>query len=191
MGAVAIRSARYFALVCFAFFPVILGAYARYEKTMKMGRREERFVHRIVVLAMVAIVMGIGVVVVKESREIHKLIADSNARDLLLLFAPLAGLAMTGYTLAGKTFSSGGLLGEFIGLIGSYCLFLAVALPSFFFKRELESVEVCRFWQFSCEETRSVRDPMITLLFVVLSAVLISVSLWRAGIIFGGRKDQY
>ena len=41
---------------------------------MKIGRREERFVHRVMVVAMIAIVMGIGVVVVKESREIQKLI---------------------------------------------------------------------------------------------------------------------
>ena len=140
---------------------------------MKLGRREERFVHRVVVLTMVATVMGIGVVVVKESREMQKLIEPSTARDLLLLFAPLAGLAMTGYSLTGKTFSSGGLLGEFIALIGAYSLFLAVALPSFF-RRELASAEGCKFWQVFCEETLSVRDHRITLLFIVMSAILVS-----------------
>lgn len=150
---------------------------------MKMGRREERFEHRCVVLAMLAVVMGIGVVVVKESREMQKLIEESTARDLLLLFAPFAALAMTGYTLAGKMFSSGGLLGELIGLIGSYFLFLAVALPSFL-KREVASVEACSFWQIFCEETLSVRDYRISLLFIILSSLLVSVSLWRAGVSF-------
>jgi hypothetical protein len=155
---------------------------------MKIGRRDERFVHRVVVLTMIAIVMGIGVVVVKESREMQKLIEPSTARDLLLLLTPFAGLAMTGYTLAGKTFSSGGLLGEFIGLTGSYCFFLAVALPEFF-KRELASEEVCKIWQIFCEETHSARDNRITLLFIVLYLVLVTASLWRAGVIFGDWKD--
>ena len=154
---------------------------------MKLGRREERFVHRILVLSMFAIVMGIGVVVVKESSEMQKLLEQSTSRDLLLFFAPLAGLAMTGYTLAGKTFSSGGLLGELIGLIGAYFLFLSVSLPSFF-KRELSSEEACRFWQIFCEETLLVRDHRITLLFIVFSALFVSVSLWRAGVIFGRWK---
>ena len=138
----------------------------------------------------IAVVMGIGVVVAKESREMQKLLEPSTARDVLLLFAPLAGLAMTGYTLAGKTFSSGGLLGEFIGLIGAYFLFLAVSLPSFF-KRELAPEEPCSKWNLGgllCEETLLVRDHRITLLFIVLSAVLVSVSLWRAGVILGGWK---
>lgn len=188
MGSVAIRNSRYSALVCVALFPIILRTLAQKDKKMKMGRREERFVHRVVVLAMVALVMGIGVVVVKESRELQKLVEPSTARNLLLLSAPLAGLAMTGYTLAGRTFSSGGLLGEIIGLIGSYFLFLAVALPSFS-KREVTSVEVCNFWQVFCEETLSVRDHRIALLFIVLSAVFTSVSLWRAGVIFGDWRD--
>ncbi|SNR62366.1 hypothetical protein [Puniceibacterium sediminis] len=149
---------------------------------MTLGRREQRFVHRVVVLITVAVVMGIGVVVVKESGEIRKLIEPSFARDLLLLFAPLAGLAMTGYTLASKTFSSGGLLAEFVALVGSYSLFMAVALPSFF-KRELASGEACRFWQLSCEETLSVRDNRITLLFVILALILVSVALYRARVI--------
>lgn len=154
---------------------------------MKIGRREERFVHRVMVVAMIAIVMGIGVVVVKESREIQKLIEPSIARDLLLLLGPLAGLAMMGYTLAGKMFSSGGLLGEFIGLMGSYSLFLAVALPSFF-KRELASEDVCKIWQIFCEETLSARDHRISLLFSILSAVLVTASLRRAGVVFGDWK---
>lgn len=155
---------------------------------MKMGRREERFVHRVGVLAMLAVVMGIGVVVVKESREIQKLIEPSNARDLLLLLAPFAALAMTGYTLAGKMFSSGGLIGEFFGLIGSYFLFLAVALPSFL-KREVPSAEACNFWQIFCEETLTVRDHRISVLLFILSLLLISASLWRAGVLFGDWKD--
>lgn len=155
---------------------------------MKISRREERFVHRVVVLAISAIVMGIGVVVVKESREMQKLIEPSTARDLLLLLAPFAALAMTGYTLAGKMFSNGGLIGEFIGLIGSYFLFLAVALPSFL-KREVSSPEACSFWQIFCEETNSVRDHRLTLLFLVLSSLLVSASLWRSGIFSRDSKD--
>ena len=155
---------------------------------MKIGRREERFIHRVAVLTMLAIVMGIGVVVTKESQEMEKLIAPSTARDLLLLLAPFAALATTGYTLAGKMFSSGGLLGEVFGLLGSYSLFLAVALPSFF-KRELPSEEACKFWQFFCEEAHSVRDNRISFIFIVLSVVLVTASLWRAGIFWGNSKN--
>lgn len=155
---------------------------------MKLGRREERFIHRIVVLVIVAVGMGIGVVVVKESQEMQKLVEPSTARDFLLLFGPVAALATTGYSLAGKTFSSGGLLGEIFALFGSYSVFLAVALPSFF-KRELTSEEACSFWQVFCEENLSVRDHRITLLFAPLAAALVSLSLFRARIIQFDRKD--
>ena len=152
---------------------------------MKIGRREERFVHRVIVLAMLSIVMGIGVVVVKESREMQKLLEPSTARDFLLLLAPIAALATTGYSLAGKMFSSGGLIGEFLGLFGSYFLFLAVALPTFL-KRRVSSEEACRFWQIFCEETLLVRDNRITLLFLIVSLLLFSASLSRAGVLSGG-----
>ena len=146
---------------------------------MKLSRPNERFVYRVMVLAALAVVMGIGVVVVKESREMQKLIEPSFARDLLLLMAPLAGLAMIGYSLTSKMFSSGGLLGEFIALLGSYSLFLAVALPSFF-KRELKPDEACEFWQFFCDDQLLVRDNRIVFLFVGLAAVFFVLSLTRA-----------
>ncbi|MFC3613921.1 hypothetical protein ACFORG_09150 [Lutimaribacter marinistellae] len=146
---------------------------------MKLSRREELFAHRIFVLAIVAAVMGIGVVVVKESREIQKLIEPSIARDLLLLCAPLAGLAMTGYSLAGRAFASGGLKAEILGLSGAFSIFLAVALPSFL-KRQLASSETCRVWQIFCKETLSVRDHRLTLLFGAVAVVLIILSLRQA-----------
>ncbi len=156
---------------------------------MKMGRKEERFAHRLLVLSTVAIVMGIGAVVVKDSAEMQKLVEPSAARDLLLLFAPLAGLAMTGYSLTNRTFSSGGLLSEFIALSGAYSLFLAVALPSFI-KREVTSAEECRMWQIFCEKTLSVRDLRLTLLFGLLAIVLISASLLHASVLQVRRKDE-
>ncbi|MCV2873300.1 hypothetical protein OEZ71_13455 [Defluviimonas sp. WL0050] len=155
---------------------------------MKLGRREERLVHRTFVLIVVAAVMGIGVVVIKENTEIQKLIEPSIARDLLLLIAPLAGLAMTGYSLASKTLSSGGFLSEFFALVGSYSIFIAVALPSFT-KRELASGEVCSFWQLFCKETLLVRDHRITLVFSVVAVVLVAVSLLKAGIFRVPDKD--
>lgn len=154
---------------------------------MKLGRREEKFVHRVVVLMTLAIAMGIGIVVVKESREIQKLLEPSFARDLLLLFGPLAGLAMTGYSLASRALSSAGLLGEFVSQLGAYALFLAVALPSFV-KREVASPEVCKFWQMFCEETLSVRDQRITILFLIVAAALILLSLFRAKVFLLGRE---
>lgn len=149
---------------------------------MKLGRREERFAHRVLVIATLALVIGIGVVVLKESNEIEKLIEPSIYRDILFLIGPFAALSMTGYSLASKTFSSGGLRSEFLALLGSYALFMAVALPSFK-RREIDSHDDCRFWYFwgGCDEL-SVRDHRITLVFLVLAAVLILMSFFRAKI---------
>ena len=157
---------------------------------MKLRRQEERFVHRIIVLATIAVAAGIGVVVIKESREMQKIIEPSFARDLLLLMAPLAGLAMMGYSLASKTFSSGGLPSEIVALLGSYSLFLAVALPTFF-KRELVPDEACRFWQLFCDDRFLARDNRITFMLLGLAAVFFAVSLIRARLLpksgLGGR----
>lgn len=146
---------------------------------MRISRHAERFIHRTLVLAFVAIAMGIGVVVAKESQEIQKLIEDTLARDLLFIFGPLAGLAITGYSLASRSFSSGGILGEFLLLGGAYSLFLAVALPSFF-KRAVATPEGCKFWQLFCDDTLSVRDYRISLFFGFMAIVLFIFSLVRA-----------
>lgn len=155
---------------------------------MKLGRREARFVHRVAVLLTGAAAMGIAIVVLKESREIQKIVEPSTFRDILLVFAPFSALSMTGYSLASRSFSSGGLLSELVALSGSYSLFLAVALPSFI-KRELNTADDCSFWQIYCEETLSVRDHRITLVFLVLSTVLVSYSLFLAGVIRQDRKE--
>lgn len=149
---------------------------------MSLKRVDHKFVHRVGVLLILAIVMGIGVVVIKESGEVEKLIADTTPRDLLLLTAPLAGLAMTGYSLAGKVLSSGGLLSELFAVAGAYCAFLATALPSFF-KQERATGADCWFWQWSCEETLLVRHQGLTpfLLFLALVAILFALS--RASIV--------
>lgn len=149
---------------------------------MSLKRRDEVFVHRILVLSILAIAMGVGVVMVKESSEMSKLIEPSLFRDLSLLAAPLAGLALTGFSMKSKTFSSGSLLGEVIALGGSYFIFLAVALPSFL-KREVVSANECRFWEIFCSETLTIRDHRISAVFLALGVGLLIVSLFRAGVI--------
>lgn len=153
-----------------------------------MKRADHKFVHRVLVLVIVAFVMGIAVVVVKESGEIAKLFSNTTPRDLLLLTAPLAGLAMTGYSLAGKMLSSGGLLSEVAAVAGAYFAFLATALPSFY-KQERETGADCRFWQWFCEETLLVRHQGLPPFLLLLALLAILFSLSQARVIrIGSRR---
>jgi hypothetical protein len=152
---------------------------------MKYTRRDEKFIHRVVVLAAAAIAMGIAVTAIKESREVEKLIEPSVFRDASLLFTPFAALALSGYGLAHKTFSSGNLLAEFLALLGCYCFFLSVSFPSFS-RREFEAE--CRFWELFCSGGVSARDYRFTFIFIFLGLAFIVSSFVRAGIIKWGVK---
>jgi hypothetical protein len=73
-----------------------------------VNKRDAKFLHRILVLSIVAIVTGIGVVVVKSSAEMEKVVEPSGYRDALLILSPLCGLFLTGYLSGVLTAIAGG-----------------------------------------------------------------------------------
>jgi hypothetical protein len=154
-----------------------------------MNRRNEKFVHRAIVLVAGGISMGIGVVVLKESGEIEKVIRHSGARDALLLMTPLTALLATGYGLVHKSFSSHGLLAELLSIAGAYSFFLSVALPSFL-KRKVAIADDCWFWQRACDEGAFVRDHRYSYLLAFIGIVLVAASLVRAKILTFGTKRR-
>jgi hypothetical protein len=156
---------------------------------MTLSRRDEKFIHRTGVLVVAAVAMGIAVTMLKESHEIGKLVEDSIFRDITLLFTPLAALAATGYGLANKSFSSGSLKSEALALLGCYCFFLAVAVPSFF-KKISNSGNDCQIWQIFCSDDVLARDHRFTVAFTMLGLALILVSMVWAGIVKRGHSSK-
>ena len=142
-----------------------------------MRRANTKFVHRIIVLCILALTLGIGVAVVKSNPEVSKLVPDSLLRDSLLLISPLAGLAITGYGLTYRMHSGRSLMTEFLVLGFCYCVFLVAALP-YFLLTEV-GAGACSLWGYWCDAAEQGPNYLIILPVTTVAFALALSIYWR------------
>ena len=119
-----------------------------------MNKRDTKFVSRIIVLSMIALVLSVGVRVALENDQITKVVPRTGAREFLLVFGPLVALMVTHYTLAVKSFGMRSLKTE--GMVYFFCasIFLAITLAYFFGHSVEVPPEDCPGWRLrGCEGT--------------------------------------
>lgn len=113
---------------------------------------------RVLTLASVACAMALGAIFLLESREIARISGESATRTALVLFAPLAGISLTNYSLFSRDQGRTDLLLEVLIIGTSYWLFLAIALPL-----SLSNETSCRVFGFFCDEA-SLTKPLLAAL---------------------------
>ena len=119
-----------------------------------MNKRDTKFVSRIIVLSMTALVLSVGVRVALENDQLTKVLPRTSAREFLLVFAPLVSLMAIQYTFAVKSFGMRSLKTE--SMIYAFCasVFLAVTLAYFFGQSVEVPAEYCPRWRLlGCEGT--------------------------------------
>lgn len=119
-----------------------------------MNKRDTKFISRIIVLSMTALVLSVGVRVVLENDQLTKVLPRTSSREFLLVFAPLVSLMAIHYTLAVKSFGMRSLKTE--GMVYVFCasIFLAVTLAYFFGQSVEVPAENCPWWRLGgCEGT--------------------------------------
>ncbi|WP_132460329.1 hypothetical protein [Rhodovulum marinum] len=128
---------------------------------------------RIVTLFVVACVMALGAIFVLDSSELAKVTGEASTRQVLVLAAPLAGLALTNFSMFSRSSGQKDFVLEILIVSVAYCLFLAITLP-FAFRHDSE----CKLFGYFCEETSLVIPTVST---IALVAVLASAGtlLWR------------
>lgn len=108
-----------------------------------MTKRDVKFIMRIVIMVMMALVAGLGVRVVLESVELLKIAPRTPLRDMLIFVSPIASLAILHYTLALRSFGIRSLQTEGLTFIAVVCVFLAITLPYYFGS----PASKCAFWK--------------------------------------------
>ncbi len=137
-----------------------------------MDKRDEKFIHRFFILLLLALVTALGVVVAFDSNEFKKLLGVSITRDVLLLLTPLSALALTGFGLTHRTFSSRSIISEIGLLLAVYLFHLSITLSNYF-SRSVSPDTNCRFWQLSCRDELIKPDWRIFIFLSFLSLALI------------------
>lgn len=112
-----------------------------------MTSRDVKFVVRIIVMVMMALVAALGARVVLESAELAKIVGRTPLRDMLILFAPIASLAIIHYTLALRSYGIRSLQTEGLTFLAAVCVFLAITLPYYFGSPVSVSVSECAWWR--------------------------------------------
>lgn len=117
-----------------------------------MNKRDTKFVSRIIVLSMTALAFSIGARVILENDQLTKAIPRTDAREFMIVFAPLVSLMALHYTLAIKSFGMRSLKTE--GMVFVFCasIFLAVTLAYFFGESAEIPLGNCPWWKLGgCE----------------------------------------
>ena len=140
--------------------------------------RDERYTHRVIVLAIVGLSTGLGAVTILSSDEMTKVLENSALRTALILFAPLAALALTGYSLALRSRRSYHVAKEALALAGAYLLCLSVVLPTVatqFFYPDPD----CSFWIFQCQPQGDLMRWSLSLLLLFAGGGLLGIAITR------------
>ncbi len=153
-----------------------------------MNKRDTKFISRIIVLTMTALVLGLGARVVLENAELTKILPRSGLRDLLLVIAPLASLMAIQYTLAVKSFGMRSLYTE--GMVFFFCasVFLAITLAHFFGQTVELPPEECPWWRvLGCASTAQTQANYIwSPLIISCGFVALFLALQRENILSRG-----
>lgn len=112
-----------------------------------MTSRDVKFVMRIIVMMMMALVAALGARIALESAKFEKVVGRTPLRDMLILFAPIASLAIVHYTLALKSYGIRSLQTEGLTFLAVVCAFLAITLPYHFGSQVPVSISECAWWK--------------------------------------------
>lgn len=154
-----------------------------------MNKRDTKFVSRIIVIFVFALVFSLGARIVLESAELSKVVPQNATRDLLIFIGPLAALAGLQYTFAVKSFGIRSLLTEALAFAGPAFVFLAITV-SYYLGAEV-MIDGCRWWQIGCVEDVVVRSNRIAGVGLSLAGVAsIGLVLWRERILRLGAADR-
>ena len=145
-----------------------------------MSNANEKLVHRLIVLSIIGLLMGVGASTLLTNSEIEKLLEPSAQRTVMILVSPLAGLGLLGYSLALKEDRQHDLRVELLILTGAYLMALSPLLPTIIW-HELGLTEDCGL--FSCAEQQ------FTILKWALSLLLVGVGALVHSLALTGRKS--
>lgn len=125
--------------------------------------------------------MAFGAIFVLESRELTRVTGDSNARKILILVAPLAGLSLTNFSMFSRSLGRKDLALELLIVSVSYLFFLTITLP-FALKGDPE----CQALGYFCEETNILVPIVSTVLLLIIFASAVALLMRRIGKVFEG-----
>lgn len=154
-----------------------------------MTSRDVKFVSRLIVMVMAALVAALGVRVTLESKELTKVFEQTPLRDLLVLTAPLVPLAFAHYMLALRSHGIRSLATEGLVFLTVVCVFLSITLPYYFGYQTDVPVLDCSWWKlWGCSAREQHLNPWLLAITVIVGVAALICVQKREGIIWSAPK---